>query len=79
VLTAVPCTCQTAIWRHDTELQWGSVMGAVGAHGVGIAALLDQQDFAILNTLDLDLTLLSVLEVEGGDPFELELLSHGSE
>jgi len=54
-------------------------MGAVGAHGVRHAALLDQQDFAILNTLDLDLTLLSVLEVEGGDPFELELLSHGSE
>lgn len=65
MLTAVPCTGQTAIWRHDTELQRGSVMGAIGAHGVGLAALLDQQDFAILNAFDFDLTLLSGFEVEG--------------
>ena len=63
--TAVPGTRQSAIWRHNTILQRGSIMRAVGAHGVSLGALLDQQDFAILDSLHLDLTLFSVLEIQG--------------
>lgn len=38
-----------------------------------------QQDFAALNTLNLDFLLLTILQLQGRDVLELELLRHSSD
>lgn len=52
-------------------------MSALGGQGMGFVALLDQQDLAVLDPFDLDLTLLSILQVQTRETLELEFLSHG--
>ena len=53
-------------------------MSAVGAHGVDLVLDLGQQDLSALNAVDLDLLLLTILQVDAGKPLELVFGSHGA-
>lgn len=53
-------------------------MRALATNSRGFTTHVAQQDLSILDTLDLDLFLLSGLEIQGCDAFELIFLSHVS-
>ena len=74
----MPWAGYSAIGTEYSQLQWGSVMGAFGTHSMSLTVQLGQQDLSILNALDLDFTLLSILQVKLGEPLDLVLLSHDS-
>jgi hypothetical protein len=77
--TSVPWTCQAALWCEHTLHERRAVMRALGRCGMDLVLHLQQQDLAALYTLNLDFLLLAVLQLEGRDVLELELLRHGSE
>jgi len=54
-------------------------MCAVCVCGVDLAIDLEQKDLSTLDTLDFNLLLLTVLQVNAGQVLELEFLSHVSD
>ena len=74
----MPCTGYSPIRAQDSQLQWGSVMGAIRTHGMRLAIDIGQQDFTILNALNLDLAVLPSLQVELGEALDLVFLCHTS-
>jgi len=53
-------------------------VSAVGTHGVNLVFDLGKQDLSALNAVDLDLLLLTILQVDAGKPLELVFGSHGA-
>ncbi len=74
----MPCTSYSSIGAQDSQLQWCSVMGAIWTHSMSLAVHIGQQNLALFDSFDLHLALLSTLQVELGEPFDLVFLCHYS-
>ena len=77
--TSVPRAGDSALACKHTLDQRCTVVGAVGTHGVNLIPDLGQQDLATLNAVDLDLLLLTILQVDAGKALELVFGSHGAQ
>ena len=75
----MPRTSQPAIPSHDTLDQRSAIMCAIGVESMRLAIDFDQENFAVLDTLDLSLLLLTVLQVDAGQALELEFGRHDAE
>jgi hypothetical protein len=74
----VPRAGDSALASENTLDQGCTVVSAVGAHGVDLVLDLGQQDLSTLDAIDLDLLLLTILQVNAGKPLELVFGSHGA-
>lgn len=54
-------------------------MSAVGTHGMNLIPDLGKEDLASLDSLHLNLLLLTILQVDAGQALELVFGSHGSD
>jgi hypothetical protein len=74
----VPRAGDSALARKNTLDQRCTVVSAVGTHGVDLVLDLGQQDLSTLNAIDLNLLLLTILEVNARKALELVFGSHGA-
>ena len=73
----MPGTGDSAIGSNHAVLQRGTVMGTSRTQGVDLAVILHQEDLSILDTFDLALDFVHVLDVrEGRDVFQTVFLGH---
>lgn len=62
-LTSVPGARQTTLRSEHTHFERGSIMRAIGIHGMDLIRQFDQQDFGALDTLNLCFDLFSILQI----------------
>lgn len=74
----MPRAGDSALARKNTLDQRCTVVSAVGTHGVDLVLDLGQQDLSTLNAIDLNLLLLTILEVNARKALELVFGSHGA-
>jgi hypothetical protein len=73
----MPWTCQPSLRRKDTLSKRRTIMRAVCRERLGLVLEVDEQDFAVLDTFDLDFAFLAVLDVgQRRDVFELKVFGH---
>jgi hypothetical protein len=70
----VPRAGQTASGGQDALDERRAIVCALGANGLDFSAGVDEQDFSVLDALNLDLLLVARGGRESGDVLELKLL-----
>jgi len=71
--TSVPRAGDLPVCAEDALDERRAVMRTLGADGLDLSAGVEQQHLGV-EALDLDLLLVAGLQVQRGDPLELELL-----
>lgn len=77
-LTSVPRAGDSAFAGQNTLHQRSTVMGAVGTHSMYLIPDLGQQNLSSLDAINLNLLLLTILQVDAGQALELVFGSHGA-
>ena len=77
-LTSVPRAGNSALASENTLDQRSAVVGTVGTHSMHLISDLGQQNLASFDAINLDLLLLTILQVNAGQALELVFGSHGA-
>lgn len=73
----MPRTSNPPLRSHDTQFQRSTIVGTFRGHSVNLTIIPNQEDLAILNTVDFTLDLVHVLDVrQGRDVLEFVILGH---